>query len=106
MASVDRTAKSHGTYFESYVSTILAAWRRRTPTGRDTHPQPFQTASEALAHEHASIVGALGMQVVAEAQGNASTAAEYARLAHEIWRHADPGALERQLARLRKMAGR
>jgi hypothetical protein len=59
---------------------------------------------EALAHEHGSIVGALGMQVVSERRGQTEQAARYAERARAIWKDADAGALERQLARLRKMA--
>jgi tetratricopeptide (TPR) repeat protein len=59
--------------------------------------------SEALAHDHGSIVGALGTQVVWERRGNAEMAKQYAALAADIWKRADVGALERQLARLRKM---
>ncbi|MGV3724353.1 MAG: tetratricopeptide repeat protein [Actinomycetota bacterium] len=59
---------------------------------------------EALAHEHGSILGALGMQVVWEARGRPEMAEHYASRAAAIWRGADAGALSRQLARLRKLA--
>ncbi len=59
---------------------------------------------EALAHEHGSIVGALGMQVVWERRGRADMAAHFAGRAGQIWKDADPGALDRQLARLRRAA--
>jgi hypothetical protein len=56
---------------------------------------------EALAHDHGSIVGALGMQVVCELQGRAEAAQDYAVMARRLWKDADVGALERQLERLR-----
>lgn len=59
---------------------------------------------EALAHEHGSIVGALGMQVVWEARNRPELAAHYAGRAAAIWKDADPGALDRQLSRLRRLA--
>jgi hypothetical protein len=59
---------------------------------------------EALAHEHGSIVGALGMQVVWEARNRPEMAAHYAQRAATIWKDADAGALDRQLARLRSLA--
>jgi hypothetical protein len=63
-----------------------------------------QAFLEALAHEHGSIVGALGMQVVSEATRRPDLAAHYAARAAAIWKDADPGARERQLERLRKLA--
>jgi tetratricopeptide (TPR) repeat protein len=59
---------------------------------------------EALAHEHGSIIGALGMQVVWEKRGKPELAAPYAARAASIWKDADSGALERQLTRLRGIA--
>jgi tetratricopeptide (TPR) repeat protein len=59
---------------------------------------------EALAHEHGSILGALGMQVVWEQRGRQEMARHYAERAAAIWRRADPGCLERHLARLRRLA--
>lgn len=61
---------------------------------------------EALAHEHGSIIGALGLQVVAEQRGQSDLAAHYAARATAIWKDADPEALPRQLERLRKLAAR
>jgi hypothetical protein len=58
---------------------------------------------EALAHEHGSIIGALGLQVVAEQRGQADLASHYAARATAIWKDADPDALPRQLERLRKL---
>lgn len=58
---------------------------------------------EALAHEHGSIIGALGLQVVAEQRGQADLATHYAARAAAIWKDADPDALPRQLERLRKL---
>ncbi|MHB2019568.1 MAG: hypothetical protein ACYCW6_21705 [Candidatus Xenobia bacterium] len=60
--------------------------------------------SESLAHDHGSIVAALGMQVVEEARGNKELAASYAARAADMWKHADPGSLQRQLDRLRGFA--
>ncbi len=61
--------------------------------------------SEALAHEHGSIVAALGMQVLWEKRGRPELAEHYARRAADIWKRADSGALDRQLARIRRIAG-
>jgi Tfp pilus assembly protein PilF len=60
---------------------------------------------EALAHEHGSVIGALGMQVVWEQRGNPSMARHFAARAGAIWKDADPGALDRQLQRLRQLGG-
>ena len=51
--------------------------------------------SEALAHEHASIVAPLGLQVVAEVRHQDTMARAFAAPANRIWRHADAGALPR-----------
>lgn len=59
---------------------------------------------EALAHEHGSVIGALGMQVVSEQRGRSDLAEHYAGRARTIWKGADEGALDRQLSRLRKLA--
>lgn len=58
---------------------------------------------EALAHEHGSIVAALGMQVVWERREKPDLAKHYADRAAKIWAGADPGFLERQLKRLRSL---
>jgi hypothetical protein len=50
------------------------------------------------------LIGALGMQVVWERRGDSPMAAHYAARAANIWKGADPGALDRQLARLRQIA--
>lgn len=60
--------------------------------------------SEALAHDHGSIVGALGMQVVCEMRGRTDLARDYAEMAGTLWKNADAGAIERQLDRLRAFA--
>lgn len=59
---------------------------------------------EALAHEHGSILGALGMQVVWERRGDREMADHYAARAAAIWKGADPGMREMHLERLRKLA--
>lgn len=59
---------------------------------------------EALAHEHGSLLGALGMQVVWERRGRRDMAEHYAARAAAIWKGADAGALERQRLRLRALA--
>lgn len=59
---------------------------------------------EGLAHEHGSVISALGLQVVAEQLGRPELVAHYAARAREIWKRADPGALERELARMRRFA--
>jgi len=58
---------------------------------------------EAMAHEHGSIIGALGLQVTAEQRGRSDLAAHYAARAAAIWKNADPDALTRQLERLRRL---
>ncbi|MHB2016107.1 MAG: tetratricopeptide repeat protein [Candidatus Xenobia bacterium] len=68
--------------------------------------QAVTAFSEALAHENASIVGALGMQVVCEVRGDRTRAASYAAQARQIWHDADEGALDRLLAWLRSRAAR
>jgi len=60
---------------------------------------------EALAHEHGSILGCLGMQVVWERRGRPDMAEHYAARAAHAWRRADPGIAERHLKRLRHLAG-
>ena len=62
--------------------------------------------TESLAHDHGSIISALGLQVVAEEQGNKALATAYAERAAEMWKHADAGAIEHQLERLRGFAQR
>ncbi|MBM3461453.1 MAG: tetratricopeptide repeat protein [Armatimonadetes bacterium] len=59
---------------------------------------------EAMAHDHGSVIGALGLQVVNERLGRPDMVTHYAARASEIWKDADPGALDRQLQRLRKSA--
>jgi Tfp pilus assembly protein PilF len=48
---------------------------------------------EALAHDPASVVAALGLQRLCERQGRGDEAGRYADLARRCWRRADPGAL-------------
>jgi hypothetical protein len=60
---------------------------------------------EALAHEHGSVVAALGMQVVWERRGDLEMASHYAARAADIWKNADPGALQRLLFRMRSLGG-
>jgi hypothetical protein len=60
--------------------------------------------SEGLAHEHGSIVSCLGLEVVAEKQGNTALARQLAARAHAIWSDADPGATKKLLSRLRQVA--
>ncbi|MHB2021249.1 MAG: tetratricopeptide repeat protein [Candidatus Xenobia bacterium] len=59
---------------------------------------------EALAHEHGSIVGAVGMQVLSEEKHEVADAAQYSAMARSIWSEADPGALDRLTARMRLVA--
>lgn len=58
---------------------------------------------EALAHEHGSVLGAIGMQVVWERRGDREMAEHYAARARLAWAGADAGAFERQLARVRAL---
>ncbi|HEY3998959.1 MAG TPA: hypothetical protein VGO93_08860 [Candidatus Xenobia bacterium] len=60
---------------------------------------------EALAHEHGSIVAALGLEVVSEHLHQTDEAASYAARARGIWRQADAGALDRLRQRLQGVAG-
>ncbi|MHB2017398.1 MAG: tetratricopeptide repeat protein [Candidatus Xenobia bacterium] len=57
----------------------------------------------ALANDHGSIVGALGLQVVGEVTHNPILREAGATRAAAIWRHADPGALARLMLHVRSM---
>jgi tetratricopeptide (TPR) repeat protein len=83
-------------------SYVLEVWGEAALRARrwDEAEEAFH---EALAHEHGSILGALGMQVVWEQRGRPEMAAHYAARAADIWKSADPGYRERQLERLRKL---
>ena len=84
----------------SYVLEVWGEAALRTHRWDDAE----EAYSEALAHEHGSILGALGLQVVWENRGRSDMAAHYAARAATIWKNADPGVLDRQLERLRKLA--
>lgn len=58
---------------------------------------------EGMAHEHGNAQSALGLQVVSEQRSRSDVAANYASRAAELWKNADPGLIERHLARLRKL---
>lgn len=58
---------------------------------------------EAMAHEHGCIVGALGLEVVSERRKQTDMARHYSNRAATIWKDADKGCLETQLARLRSL---
>jgi Tfp pilus assembly protein PilF len=56
---------------------------------------------ESLAHDAASVRGALGMQVLCEHQGRDEEARRYADLARRCWKRANPDNLAAELAALR-----
>ncbi len=84
-----------GYFLEAWGETALLA--RRLDEAEEAY-------HEALAHEHGSIVAALGMQVVWEQRQRTDMAQHYARRAAVIWKDADAGSLDRQLARIRMIA--
>jgi hypothetical protein len=57
---------------------------------------------EALAHDPASVRAALGMQVLCERRARGEEAQRYAKLAQRCWNRADSGALDAELAGMRK----
>jgi hypothetical protein len=85
-------------------SYMLEVWGETALTAHrwDDAEEAFH---EALAHEHGSLIGALGMQVVWEQRGDSEMVRHYADRAAAIWRDADAGAVDHQLARLRGLAG-
>jgi tetratricopeptide (TPR) repeat protein len=99
-----RAVKDPGLHAWGGGSYVLEAWGRAALRAQRWE-EAVEAFHEALAHEHGSIIGALGMQVVAERRGDAALAAHYADRARRIWKDADPGALERNLAHLRRLAG-
>ncbi|HEY7310258.1 MAG TPA: hypothetical protein VH643_12920, partial [Gemmataceae bacterium] len=56
---------------------------------------------ESLAHDAASVRGALGMQVLCEHQGRDEEARRYAHLARRCWSRANSDSLTAELAALR-----
>ena len=56
---------------------------------------------EALAHDHGSACGAMGMQVVCERQGRAEEAQRFAELARRCWGHAEVRHFDAELKDLR-----
>ncbi|MFN3653256.1 MAG: tetratricopeptide repeat protein [Armatimonadota bacterium] len=98
-----KAVKDSGLHAWGGGSYVLEAWGTEALRAHrwDEAEEAFH---EALAHEHGSILGALGMQVVWEQRGDAAMARHYATRAAQIWKDADPGSLDRQLERLRKTA--
>lgn len=98
-----RAVKDPGLHAWGGGSYVLEVWGETALRARrwDDAEEAFL---EALAHEHYSIIGALGMQVVWEARGRQDRARHYAERAAAIWKGADPGYAERHLERLRKIA--
>lgn len=98
-----KAVKDSGLHAWGGGSYVLEVWGETALRARrwDEAEEAFL---EALAHEHYSIVGALGMQVVWEARGQQDRARHYAERAAAIWKGADPGYAERHLERLRRMA--
>jgi tetratricopeptide (TPR) repeat protein len=66
--------------------------------------EALEAFSEGLAHEHGSIVSAVGLQVVWERKQNPNLVKHYARRGSEIWDQADPGALANMQKRMRAIA--
>jgi hypothetical protein len=98
-----RAVKDTGLHAWGGGSYILEVWGE-TALRAHRWDEAEEAFHEALAHEHGSILGALGMQVVWENRGRSELAAHYATRAAAIWKNADAGALDRQLERLRKLA--
>ena len=98
-----KAVKDSGLHSWGGGSYVLEVWGEAALRARrwDEAEEAFH---EALAHEHGSILGALGMQVVWEQRGRPEMAAHYAARAAETWKSADPGYRERHLERLRKLA--
>src|SRR5205823_9249519 len=90
-----RAVKDAGLHSWGGGSYMLEVWGE-TALRAGKLDEAEQAFLEALAHEHGSIVGALGMQVVEEQRGRASMAHHYAARAAQIWKSADPGALDAQ----------
>jgi tetratricopeptide (TPR) repeat protein len=57
---------------------------------------------EALAHDHGSVRGALGMQVLCERQGRVEEAQRFAAIARRAWSRAEPHHFEAELAWMRR----
>lgn len=84
-------------------SYVLEVWGEAALRAR-RWDEAEEAYHEALAHEHGSILAALGMQVVWEMRGKRELADHYAARAAAIWKVADAGVKERHLERLRKLA--
>lgn len=97
-----KAVKDSGLHAWGGGSYVLEVWGE-TALRAHRWDEAEEAFLEALAHEHGSIIGALGLQVVAEQRGQSDLAAHYAARAATIWKDADPDALPRQLERLRKL---
>jgi tetratricopeptide (TPR) repeat protein len=97
-----KAVKDAGLHAWGGGSYMLEVWGETAIRARrwDEAEEAFH---EALAHEHGSIVGALGMQVVWEQRGRSDMSRHYAARAAAIWKDADTGSLDRQLNRLRAL---
>lgn len=99
-----KVVKDSGAHAWGGGSYILEVWGESAlRVGRLAEAE--EAFLEALAHEHGSVIGAIGLQVVCERRGDRGTAAHYAARAAAIWQGADLGALDRQLARIRELGG-
>jgi predicted Zn-dependent protease len=99
----DNTPQGHGWgqaayYDEVWGEAALYAGELDGPSGAD------EAFHEAVAHEHGSIVGIVGLQVVAELRHDKVSVRNYAKRAAYTWERADPGALKRLTERMRKIS--
>jgi hypothetical protein len=100
-----RAVKDPGLHAWGGGSYVLEVWGE-TALRLQRWEEAEEAFHEALAHEHGSILGALGMQVVWEHRNRSDMAEHYAARAAAIWKDADEGALPRQLERLRRLGAR
>ena len=101
--AAQKAVKDSGLHAWGGGSYVLEVWGEAAMRAR-RWDEAEEAYHEALAHEHGSILGALGMQVVWEQRGRTDMAQHYASRARSIWKDANPGALDRQLTRIRKIA--
>jgi tetratricopeptide (TPR) repeat protein len=59
---------------------------------------------EALAHDSGSVRGAMGMQIVCEAQGRTEEARHFGELARRYWKHAEVCAFDCEFTAIRQQA--
>lgn len=100
----ERTKDSHkhmGWAYGAYYDEIYGTAALRS--GQEEIAE--EALLHALAHDSGSVRGALGMQILCERQGRDEEAKRFRDLAGRIWQKADLGALDAELAYLRKPFG-